>query len=408
MVLLLVALLLCYVDRVLISIAGIEMQKELGWSDTDKGLIFSTFFVGYLFMQVMGGVLANRYGGRNVILLAVLAWSLTTALTPAAAYAGFGVLIFARFMLGFSEGAAYPSAYSLINAWMRHDEVSRSVSMMGAASGVGTVFALLVVGKLMEWWGWPSVFYLFGGCGIAWCLLWLAAVPNKPVADTSVTHSTRESTGPTPWRAIFTGRGTAAVYSSAVAYGVLSFTLASWLPSYFVDTFELSTTAAGLYSIAPWIALAIAAVWAGVITDRMIASGRDRLVVRKIMMTVGLALAALGCLLLMVVPNPQLAAVCSGISFIGIGISTPGYIPVPAELFPRHGEIFYGIMAAVGSVSAVVVVALTGAILDATDSYDLLYLLLASLCGIGIGVFLLLGSVTPVLAEDRADTSAAA
>jgi nitrate/nitrite transporter NarK len=201
------------------------------------------------------------------------------------------------------------------------------------------------------------------------------------------------------------GRGTAAVYSSAVAYGVLSFTLASWLPSYFVDTFSLSTTSAGLYSIAPWIGLALAAVWAGVVTDRMIARGRDRLVVRKIMMTVGLGFAALGCLLLTVIPSPQLAAVCCGISFIGIGISTPGYIPIPAELFPRHGEIFYGIMAAVGSVSAVVVVSLTGAILDATDSYNLLYLLLAALCTIAIVIFLLFGSVAPVLEADKANAA---
>ena len=108
MCLLLAALLLCYIDRVLISIAGIQMQRELGWSDSDKGMVFSVFFLGYLCMQMLGGILANRFGGRNVFLLAVLGWSLLTILTPTAAYAGFALLLVARFLLGFGEGAAYP------------------------------------------------------------------------------------------------------------------------------------------------------------------------------------------------------------------------------------------------------------------------------------------------------------
>lgn len=403
--LLLVALLLCYVDRVLISIAGIEMQRELGWSDTDKGLVFSSFFVGYLCMQVMGGILANRYGGRNVFLLAVFAWSVTTVLTPAAAYAGFSVLIMARFLLGFGEGAAYPSAYNLINAWMPLRETSRSVSMMGAASGVGTVFALLVVGKMIESWGWPSVFYLFGGLGLIWCGFWWGRIPTVPITtDPQSEKKATRARSKIPWIAILTSRGVVPVYTTAVAYGVLSFTLASWLPSYFVDTFGLGITAAGLYSILPWIALAITAVWAGVVTDRMIVRGRNRLLVRKTMVSVGLSLAAAGSLLLILVSDPLLAAMCAAVSFAGIGISTPGYIPIPAELFPRHGDILYGVMAAVGSVSAVVVVTLTGALLDATGSYDQLFVLLAVLCVIAIGIFLVLGSVTPVLAEDRGST----
>ena len=44
--LLLLALLLCYIDRILISLASIEMQQEFGWSDSEKGLVMSTFFVG--------------------------------------------------------------------------------------------------------------------------------------------------------------------------------------------------------------------------------------------------------------------------------------------------------------------------------------------------------------------------
>ena len=76
--LLLFALLLCYIDRVLISMAAIEMQLELGWSESDKGLVLSSFFMGYLIIQLLGGILANRYGGRNILMAAVILWSLFT------------------------------------------------------------------------------------------------------------------------------------------------------------------------------------------------------------------------------------------------------------------------------------------------------------------------------------------
>ena len=67
---------------------------------------------------------------------------------------------------GFREGAAYPSAYNLIYGWMAGTEISRSVGLISAAAALGTVFALLVVGKFIELWGWPSVFYTFGAMGV--------------------------------------------------------------------------------------------------------------------------------------------------------------------------------------------------------------------------------------------------
>ena len=113
MTLLLAALLLCYIDRVIISIAAIEMQKDLSWSDSDKGLVLSSFFLGYLVMQILGGLLANRLGGRNVFLWAVVLWSLFTIVTPLAAMAAFPLLIVARFLLGVVLGYLYYQGRSI-------------------------------------------------------------------------------------------------------------------------------------------------------------------------------------------------------------------------------------------------------------------------------------------------------
>ena len=58
---------LCYVDRVNISIAIIPLAHAKGYSDAERGLILSSFFWGYLWFQLPGGLLADRFGGKRVL-----------------------------------------------------------------------------------------------------------------------------------------------------------------------------------------------------------------------------------------------------------------------------------------------------------------------------------------------------
>ena len=403
MALLLPALFLCYVDRVLISIAGIEMQREFGWSDSAKGLVFSSFFAGYLCLQLTGGILANRFGGRNVFLLAVLSWSLMTLLMPPAAYLGIAWLILARFLLGLGEGAAYPTSYNLIRTWMPAQEISRAVSLTGAAASVGSVFAFLVVGGLMEMLGWPAVFYLFGVIGLLWCGLWILFVPAVAVHAQGPPRPTAGQDAPrppTPWRALISHRAVMPLYAVSVAFGSVSFTLASWLPSYFADTYGAGLAEAGFYSTFPWVANALLMVWAGALADRWIQAGRERLWVRKRLLTLGLAGTAAGCLLVTLAGNALLAAALACLLFGALGMAVPGYIPVAGEIFPRHGEILLGFMAALGSLSSLVVVSLTGLVLDLTGSYNAVFVGLAALCLMAAAIFRRSASVDPVAAGD--------
>ena len=52
----------CYIDRVNISVAIIPMAEELNWDLETQGAILSSFYVGYLLMQVGGGFLADKFG----------------------------------------------------------------------------------------------------------------------------------------------------------------------------------------------------------------------------------------------------------------------------------------------------------------------------------------------------------
>ena len=111
------AFLLCSLDRVNMSIAIIPMAQQYAWDNTTMGLVQSSFFWGYLVTQIAGGVLADRIGGKIVLGLGVVWWSLATMLTPLAASAGLVPLLAVRAMMGVGEGVALPAMNAIASSW---------------------------------------------------------------------------------------------------------------------------------------------------------------------------------------------------------------------------------------------------------------------------------------------------
>nr|WP_272043363.1 MFS transporter [Hellea sp.] len=397
----LTALFLCYIDRVIISLAAIEMQADLGWSNSDKSSVLAIFFLGYLIMQLLGGLLANKFGGRNIFLWAVLIWSIFTMVTPLAAEVSFTQLILARFMVGFGEGAAYPALYSMINKWMRKDEVSSSIGFMTAASTGGTIFAFLVAGKIIAIYGWPSVFYLFGALGFVWAVFWLWKIPAQSELSDDREADHRKTKRKIPWLLFVTHPAVLSLYVIAMSGAMVSYTLVAWMPSYFADTFGVSTTKAGIYSLFPFALLTFSAIAAGLIGDRYIKKGASTLKVRKRLTYIGFILCVIFIASLVLIKNEYLAILFLSFAFASLGIAVPGYSVMPAEMLPRHGDILYGFVAGVGTLASLVTIKLTGTLLDKTGSYDQMFLIMAAGGIIGLIVFAVFATNKPIYGEEK-------
>ena len=169
--------LVCYVDRTNISVAIVAMKTELGWSVMQEGAVLGAFFWGYISTQVLGGFLAGRYGGRNVVFVGVVGWSLATVATPVAAKRGLGPLIWSRIVMGAFEGLTMPSIHSLIGEWALPAERSWFVALSSAGQNVGTIFAML--SAPMVAFSWPLVFYVYGFIGFVWAACFVWAVPAR-------------------------------------------------------------------------------------------------------------------------------------------------------------------------------------------------------------------------------------
>ena len=166
------AVFICYIDRVNISITIIPMAEELGWDYERIGFVSMSFFLGYIVTQVLGGYLSDKFGAKLVLGYGLIVWSIFTILTPMASYAGFTFLILARIGMGLGEGITFPAWHSLYARWIPLGERARSVGITNSGLFLGTVFALITTPIIVLHLGWPWAFYLFGSVGFVWFYFW--------------------------------------------------------------------------------------------------------------------------------------------------------------------------------------------------------------------------------------------
>lgn len=174
-------LLISYADRSNLAIAILPMSKQFKWSLKDRGMILSSFFYGYLLTQILGGVLADRFGGKRVLLLGSLIWSFLTLLTPKMAIYGIYSIVTCRILLGLGEGVAFPAAHSLVAKWIPKKERSTAIAIITSFAYSGSPLAALASAPIAASGdSWPYIFYLFGIIGLTWSFFWLILASDTP------------------------------------------------------------------------------------------------------------------------------------------------------------------------------------------------------------------------------------
>lgn len=378
-----------YIDRSNISVAAIAMKDEFRWSETDKGLVLSSFFVGYMLLQLVAGVLANRYGGKLLLGVAVVWWSAFTVLTPAAAYVSLGALIAARIALGLGEAAVFPGCINLIGRWVPVAQRSRAVSLVTSGLSLGTVFSLPVTGWLVRTYGWPNPFYLFGAVGLVWALAWFPLVGNgRAIPEEAAPDGDRRI----PWRTLLHTPAVWAIFVNHFCHNWLLYVLLAWLPSYIKATFGVSLSTAGVLSAAPSLAMFITANVAGAVADRLISAGRNRTTVRKILQSIGLFGSATFLLLVPLASSTTIGVLLMCGAAGCLGCCAGGFSSNMFDVAPRHADIIWGISNTSATIPGIVGVAATGWMVERTGSYTSAFVLTAVIAMVGGVVFLVAGS----------------
>jgi sugar phosphate permease len=271
---------LLYLDRVCISVAGGTISADLGLNKEQMGFVFSAFFFAYALGQVPAGWLGDRLGGRRMLIVCVLGWSLCTALTGLAT--GLVTLLAIRLLFGLAQAGAYPIAARINSLWMPFSQraFSSSVISLGGRAG-GALAQGLTALLIVAWGGWQSVFGFYALPGLLWAALfwfWFSDTPaSHPDCNDAekdlITECPPEGTpthgtaGAIPWGDGLRSLGLWMQCMTQFCTNVAWVFLITWLPRYLMDVYKVDLKESGLLASLPPLAGMTGCLLGGIATD---------------------------------------------------------------------------------------------------------------------------------------------
>ncbi|MFF0429062.1 MFS transporter [Streptomyces sp. NPDC004520] len=353
-VLLFVAWLVDYADRLVINLVLPSFGEEFGLGRGQQGLVVSAFFLAYALCQIPGGWLADRFGARRVICWALLAWSLFTALTGFAW--SFAALLVLRFAFGAAEGVFPPASMKALVERTRPEERMGANGLVMSSNAIAAIVTPLAVAPLIAVFGWRSAFFSTAALGVA---VYVAVRLRLPAP---LPRATDDS--PTAGRGVREVLRVGVLWRFALmmfGYNVIVWGLTTWMPSYLSEERGVPLASAGALMAVPALGAAAATILGGRISDRL--GGHHRKVIVPGMTAAGVFL------LLMAFSDSLIGFAVFGTLAVFSG--SLGYMPlfsVPLRgLAPEHVGVGSAVIVFGGQVAGMVAPPVMGLLADAVS-----------------------------------------
>lgn len=374
MLLLGAAVFLNYVDRGAVGIAAPLMKSDLRLTATQFGLIVSAFFWVYAPVQLFVGWLVDRFSVYRLMAGGVLLWALSTL--AMGFVSGFGSLLILRILLGVGETIAFPGGSKIITRHVPADRRGIANAAMALGIALGPAAGTLAGGLILASQGWRVIFIVFGIVTLIWLLPWHGVTRKFESGSDRDQRNVPIASLIGRWP--LWSMSIAHIASNYVFYFILA-----WLPLYLTQSRGLSIPQMTLLATLGYAAQAVAALSFGTISDWWTRAGRSEATVRRLMMTLGQAVAAAAVLGL---------AYADGIWEIGLLLCVAGIATgalslntyAVAQMFsgPRAAGTWVGIQNAIGNLSGIFGPILTGALVDSAG-YETAFVVTAAVAAAG-------------------------
>lgn len=387
-----------YLDRAALSVVAPMLKGELHIDDAQMGFIFSSFFIGYCALCFVGGWAADKYGPKRVFAWAAGTWSIFCGLT--AMISGYVQLLVFRVLFGMGEGPMGTTTNKAITNWFPREEAGRALGLTNCGQPLGAALAGPIVGLVALNFGWRISFVVIALLGATWLAAWLLVFKDNPAQHPKVGAAEREMIERSRAEPVIEGvdeqRSLASCIFSipvlAVATAFFCFNYAlyfflTWLPSYLMDFQHLEVKSMSIVGVIPWLGAAVGFLGGGIATDALGKKLGSVIAARKIMLVIGLGVAASCVLLTTKVSTLSLAVACITVSSVFLFVTPQICWSLIQDIVPRNRVGGTGgFVHLLANLAGILAPSLTGLLVQFGGGYNVAFAVTAGVCALGMVV----------------------
>ncbi|MGA2552530.1 MAG: MFS transporter [Burkholderiaceae bacterium] len=362
-----------YLDRVNVSTAADGFGREFGLNKTQIGLVFSAFAYPYLIFQIIGGWVSDRFGARRTLIACGAVWAVATALT------GFSVglisLLIARLLLGLGEGATFPAATAAMSRWVAKEKRGFAQGVTHAAARIGNAVAPWAIVLLMSAYGWRQSFYACAVLSFLWVLLWALTFTEHPKDHPRITAEelarlpeVRTAPRKAPWKRLFSRMLPVTIVY--FCYGWTLWLFLSWIPQYFLHSYNLDLKKSALFASSVFFAGVIGDTLGGIVTDRIYRLTGSLRRARSQMVAVCMGLTLLALLPLLFNHELYISLICLSAGFFFAEMTIGPMWAIPMDIAPEFSGTASGMMNTGSALAAILSPVVSGAVIDAFGNWE--------------------------------------
>ncbi|XP_033218999.1 sialin-like isoform X3 [Belonocnema kinseyi] len=166
-------------------------SKPFYWSNHMRGQVIAAYGYGNVIGNLLGGIMALKYGPRRAILWTSLISATICLMSPIIAQAHYGALILSRIIVGLAGGVTLPACHTMVARWAPLNERSRFVWSLQGGS-LGTIITMPMVSAIAEHINWETGWYLPSLFMFLWIVAWTLFAYNSPGEHPFITKEEKE------------------------------------------------------------------------------------------------------------------------------------------------------------------------------------------------------------------------
>jgi MFS transporter, ACS family, hexuronate transporter len=369
-----------YLDRLALSITAPMVAKDLHLDPAQMGIIFSSFFIGYAAFNFIGGQLADRWGPRIVLGFAMMLWSLFCGLTGAVV--GMVSILVVRVIFGVAEGPLTTVTNKTVNNWFPLAERGKAFGIANAGNTLGGALAGPIVGYAAVTYGWRPAFAIVALLGLIWTVFWMKFATNKPEENPRVgaaertliaagRQSLEDSLHAPPLRHYLTSPRIWCIAIAFFGYIYVIYFFLTWFPSYLTSVHGLSVKSMSFTNVIPWVGGFLGLPLGGATSDFIARKTGQAVFARKLVIAVGLLVAALCVGLGGVVSDLVSAVVLMTVAVFFLQFASHGFwILIQDTVAPARVGAVGGFIHMLANIAGILGPAATGFIVQFTGSFS--------------------------------------